>query len=269
MQRVVDIIDRDAQRLRFTLVDIDLQLRAVIKAVVAHAGELWTLSCQLQQLIARGHQRIVPGTAVILKLHIEAGRAAQTADSRRAAGVNPRFFDFVQRLGGALDNGKRGASGAIALVPVFQAHKHARDVLPITTRAGTDGGKNGGDIVLLVFEEIVFNLFHHFQRLLLSGATRQLDRSREHAAIFQRQERGGQAQEQKYHAAQQYHINQHPAYAAMEDFRHAGLIAARAGIEVTVEPAKEAFGAVHFAFMNGFENGGAQRGRQNHRHQYR
>ena len=35
-QRVVDVIDGDAQRLRLALVDIDLQLRAVIQAIVTH-----------------------------------------------------------------------------------------------------------------------------------------------------------------------------------------------------------------------------------------
>ncbi len=38
LQRVIDIVDGNAQRLRFTLIDIDLHLRAVVEAVMANAG---------------------------------------------------------------------------------------------------------------------------------------------------------------------------------------------------------------------------------------
>ncbi|OQV65235.1 hypothetical protein AK51_23215 [Serratia nematodiphila DZ0503SBS1] len=34
---IVDVVDRYAQRLSLALIDIDLQLRAVVQAVVAHA----------------------------------------------------------------------------------------------------------------------------------------------------------------------------------------------------------------------------------------
>ena len=167
MQRVVDIIDRNAQRLCFTLIDIDLQLWAIVQTVVAYARQLWIVARQLQQFVTGSHQRIVSGTGVILQLHIETGRAPEAANGRRAAGVDTGLFDFIQRFGGAFNNGKRGAGFAVTFVPVFQAHEHACDVLTVTAGAGADGGKDGRDVVFLVFEEIIFNLFNYLQRLLL------------------------------------------------------------------------------------------------------
>jgi hypothetical protein len=46
LQGVVDIVDRDAQRLRLTLIDIHLKLRAVVKAVMANAGQARIVACQ-------------------------------------------------------------------------------------------------------------------------------------------------------------------------------------------------------------------------------
>ena len=74
---------------------------------MADAGELVIFAGQLQQGIAGGHQRFVSVARVILQLHIETGGAAQTADGRRTAGKDARFFNFVKRFGCAFDDGKR------------------------------------------------------------------------------------------------------------------------------------------------------------------
>ncbi|MNC44252.1 hypothetical protein D3C75_931520 [compost metagenome] len=55
LQRVIDIINRYTQRLRFTLIDIDLHLRAVVQTIVANAGQQFFVASHLQQLIARLH----------------------------------------------------------------------------------------------------------------------------------------------------------------------------------------------------------------------
>ena len=142
MQRIVDVINGDAQRLSFTLIDIDLQLRAVVEPVMPDAGQQRVFSRQLKQRIARRHQRIVPLTGVIFQLHVEACRTAEAADCRRAAGDDPGFVDLIKRFGGAFNNGKGGAGLRIALVPVFEAHKHAGYVLPVAAGAGANGSEH-------------------------------------------------------------------------------------------------------------------------------
>ena len=74
---------------------------------MADAGELVIFAGQFQQGIAGGHQRFVSVARVILQLHIKTGGAAQTADGRRTAGKDARFFNFVKRFGCAFDDGKR------------------------------------------------------------------------------------------------------------------------------------------------------------------
>jgi hypothetical protein len=106
LQRVVDIVNGDAQRLRFTLIDIDLQLRAVVEAVMANAGQP-LFAGQLKQRIAGRHQRIVPVAGVILKLHIEAGRTAPLIAGGLLA--KTRFVNLIKRFGGAFNDGKGGA----------------------------------------------------------------------------------------------------------------------------------------------------------------
>ncbi len=66
LQGVVDIVNRYAQRLRFPLVNINLQLRAVVQAVVAHAGQGTVFPGQLNELISCGHQRVMACSGVIL-----------------------------------------------------------------------------------------------------------------------------------------------------------------------------------------------------------
>ena len=46
LQGVVDIVDRHTQRLRLTLIDIHLKLRAVVEAVMANAGQAGIVACQ-------------------------------------------------------------------------------------------------------------------------------------------------------------------------------------------------------------------------------
>ncbi|MNC41356.1 hypothetical protein D3C75_901190 [compost metagenome] len=55
MQGVVNIVNRHPQRLGFALVDIHLQLRAIVQTVVAYAGQGGLFTRQLQQPVARGH----------------------------------------------------------------------------------------------------------------------------------------------------------------------------------------------------------------------
>ena len=269
MQRIVDVVNGDAQRLRFTLIDIDLQLRTVVEPVMADPGQQRVFAGQLKQRIACRHQRIVPLTGVILKLHIEACRTAEAADGRRAAGDDPRFVDLIKRFGGAFNNGKGGAGFRVALVPVFETHKHAGHVLPVAAGAGANGSEHRLDVLLLVIEEVIFRLLHHLQRLLLGAAARQLDRGGEHPAILQRQERGGQMQEQEHHPAEQDDVDQHPAQRAVKNFADKGFVAAGAAVEGAVEPAEEAFSFMGFTWLNRLKQRGAKGRGEDHGHQHR
>ena len=141
------------------------------------------------------------GSRVILQFHIKPGGTPQTADGRRAAGKYARFFDMAEGFRRAFNNGERGACVAVALIPVFQAHEHACDVLPVPARARADGGEDGNNVIFLFGVEIVLNLLHHLQRLLLRRTAWQLNGGDKHAAIFQRQEEGWQTQEQEHHSA--------------------------------------------------------------------
>ena len=138
---------------------------------------------------------------VVLQLHIKTRRTAKTANCWRAAGNNSGFFNLIKFFRCTFDNGKRGAGFTVAFAPVFQADKHPRHVLAVAARARTDRGKHRRDVVFLMSEVILLDLFHHFQGLLLGRAAGQLRRGGEHATVLQWQERRWQTQEQKHHAA--------------------------------------------------------------------
>ena len=152
---------------------------------------------------------------VILQLHIKPGGTAQAADRGRAAGKDARLFNAGKRFGRAFNDGERGSRSGIAFVPVFQADKHAGDVLPVAARAGADGREDRNNVIFLFGEEVLLNVLNHLQRLLLGGSARELHRGDEHPPVFLRQERGGKMQEQPHHAAQQHNVNHHPAQAAV------------------------------------------------------
>ena len=187
---------------------------------MAHAGQLRIVGGQLQKGVAGGHQRVVAVAGVVLKLHIEAGGAAQPADGRRAAGKDARLFNLVKGFGRPFDNGKGGAAGGVPLLPVLQAHEHSRHVLAVAAGAGADGGEHRFDVGLLVLKEVVFGLLHHLQRLLLRRAGGQLHRGGEHPAIFLRQERGRQVHKQEHHPAQQQDVDHYPAQRTVQNFAY-------------------------------------------------
>ena len=166
------------------------------------------------------------------------------------------------------NDGKRGARPGIAFVPVLQADKHAGNVLPVSARAGTDGGEDRDNVIFLFGEEVLLHFLHHFKRLLLRCAARKLHRGGEHPPVFHRQERGGQVQEQPHHPAQQHNVNHHPAQAAVQYATNGRFIARGVAVEHPVKPAEEPFLPVMLPFVQRFQNGGAQRGGEDQRDQH-
>ena len=105
--------------------------------------------------------------------------------------------------------------------------------------------------------------------MLLCGAAGQLYRGGKHAAVFQRQEGGWQAQEQENHPAEQQAVDQYPAQTAVQNSGNAFFVALGVAIKHPVKPAEETGLSVMLALMQRFEQGGAQSGGQDHRHQNR
>ena len=162
MQRVVDIVNSHAQRLGFPLIDINLQLWAIVKAVMANPGQPLIFRRQIEQRIAGCHERRVPVAGVVFKLHIKTGGAAQSADCRRVSGEDPRLVNAVKGFCRTFNDRKRGTGFRIAFIPVLQADKHTRDVLTVASRARAHGSENRSNVGLFMIKEIVLNFLHDF-----------------------------------------------------------------------------------------------------------
>ena len=93
-QRGVDVGERKAQRAGFFLVDVDLILGRVLEAVGAHRGEHGILHGHAEQLVARGHERVVAEAGAIHQPQVEAGRGAQFEHRRRREGEREGVLDL-------------------------------------------------------------------------------------------------------------------------------------------------------------------------------
>ena len=92
----------EAERAGLGLVDVDVELRRVVEAVGAHAGEQRVLGGQAEQLVARGHQAVVAEAAAVLQLEVEAGGVAELLHRRRHEREDLRVADLREAPHGAL-----------------------------------------------------------------------------------------------------------------------------------------------------------------------
>ena len=254
-------------------VDVHAQLRGVVLAVGAHVDQQLALAGHAQQLVAGVGQRFVAGTRRVLQEEGEARADAQLRHRRRCEGEDEGVLDLHQRAHRATRH-RIGAVASTALVPLLEFDEgHAR-VLRRAGEAEALHGEHRFHRVLLVVQEVVFQLVDGLQRALLGGAHRRIDHCHQDALVFIGQERAGQAHEQQQHAHGQRKEHRHEAHRALQDALHATLVALAGTVEAVVEPVEEAPGqtamrGVVFTLFQRLEHGGAQRGSQHDGHQHR
>ena len=134
-QRRVDVGYRNAERVRFRLIDVEVQLRRVVEAVLAHLREQRILARRGEQLVARRHQRLVAEIAAIFELHFEAGGVAEFAHRRRQQREDLRVANLRKRLDRAPDDRLRAVDLAGSLVPVGEVDERLAGVLTLTGKA--------------------------------------------------------------------------------------------------------------------------------------
>ena len=72
----------------------------------------------------------------------------------------------------------------LPFIPVFQVHKTNSRILALTGETKTSYRKYGFYRFFLVNQEMLLNLFNHFQGALLRGTCRQDDLVKQNALIF-------------------------------------------------------------------------------------
>src|SRR5690606_40134101 len=237
-QRAVDLGNRDTQRAGLLDVDVEAELRCVLLAVRTHAGQQRTLRGSAQQLVARGDQRFVALSGVVLQIDVEAARRAELHHRwwrhREGHGV----LDLHQRAHGTAGDGLDRGLRRGALVPVLQLDEGHAVVLAAARKAEALHGEYRLDVLGLVLEEMLFDLLPRLLRALLGATDRRLHDGEKDALVLVRQERRRYAQEQETHRNRQRDVDQQEAAAARNDAANALPVAAVSGIQLAVEPAE-------------------------------
>jgi hypothetical protein len=212
-ERGVDVGRGQAHRPGLGLVDVDLQLRGVVLAVGAHAGQGRILGGHAQHLVARGDQGLVADAADVLQLEVEARRGAQFRHGRRHDGEDHGVADLHELAHGPAGDGRSLEVGGLALVEVLQADEGQAGVLAGAGEAEAGDGEDRLHGVLLVDQEVVAHGVEHGLGAFFRRAGRQLDDGEHRALVFLGQEGAGQADEQEAHHQDDHAIGQHPAAA--------------------------------------------------------
>ena len=263
----VDGIEAHAERAGAVAVDDELQLRRIFQPVGAHLRQNLALRRHAQELIARGHQRVVPIAAAVLQAEGEARRGAEFGNRRRTERKDEGVADAHQRAERATGDGLHAVGGAGALRPILQRDKRQRRVLALTREAEAEHADHALHFGLL--EHVAFDLFHHRERALLRGARRQLDVDQHDALVFGRQERRGQPDVEQARGHDDRQVEDQKAPGALEYARDPAFVTLGRAREAAVEPAEEAALRVMMTGLHRLEQRSAQCRRERQGHERR
>ena len=222
-----------------------------------------------KQLISRLGQFFVSQTALVNQLEVKAGRGTQFDDSWQVKGEHHRIFNLREVAHRSTGDRFNFVFFTWTLAPVFQRDERDAGVLAAAGEAEAVNRKHGFHVVLLFGEIVIRHLIQHFLRTLLGGAGRQLRHAQEYPLVLVRQERARQTDEQPRHAHHDDQIQDQITTGAAQNVAYAVGVVVRALIEHAVKPTEETGGRAMAAFLNRLQHGGAQRWRQDQRHQYR
>ncbi len=221
-----------------------------------------------QQLLARLHQGIVADTGAIHELEVKTCRVAELNHRGWGKRDHHRVPDPREVLHRAPGNGLHPIGAAESHLPVLQGDERDPRALATAAEAVTPHGEHGPHIRFLLRQEIVPDLAQHARGALLGGTGRGAHLHEQEALVLLRQKPAWQPQQQEAQDPGNRYINQQIATGTRDDVLHAREVCAVAMIENAIEPAKEAVLRPFMALGRGFEKRGAQRGREDQRHQH-
>ncbi len=220
-----------------------------------------------QQLVTGLRQLVMPKVALVDKLEVKAGRRTEFHNRRKVKGEHHRIFNLRETAHRTAGNSRNFVFRTRTLIPVFQRDERQTGVLAATGEAKAVNGKDGVNVVFLLGEVVVGHLIQHLLGTLLGGTRWQLRHRQEDALILIRQERAWQTDKQERHRHDNQQIEQQITTGAAQNVAYAVGVMVRALIEHAVKPAEEAFFAFAvIAFRDRFKHGGAERWRQDQRH---
>ncbi len=208
--------------------------------------------------------------AAVLQLQVEAGRAAEPGHGGRHEHVDLAVADLLrQRPGRPLGDRRCTVLSPWSVLPVGEVDERLAEVLPVAAEVEAGDGEQGLDVPLLVAQQVVLDLLADGDGPRLGGAGRQRVEADHRALVLDGQEGAGQAHEQPDQGDDQHRVEDQRRQRATDHAAERRLVAAHGGGERSVEPAEEAAGVLAMALFDGFEQVGAERRRQDQRHQDR
>ena len=155
------------------------------------------------------------------------------------------------------------------LVPVLEHDEGDAGVLAASAEAESADLEDRGDNVLLFVEQIVAQRGERLVRADAGGARGRSHVDHHDTLILVGQEPGRDPGEQQGQRRDDDAVDQQVAAALSEHPLHARRVAAGAGVEDAVEPPEEAAFLLVVAFLDGFQERRAQRGREDQRDDHR
>ncbi len=186
----VDVVQREAEGPGLFLIDGHLKLRSVVLPVGADIAQQRAALRQLDELIPRGDEALMPKPGLILQLEVKPGRTAEGTDGRGRGYQHAGADDGRKSAVGPVDDGRSAQFRGVALVPVAQADVALRRALPLAAPRAAKGQHHALHGVLFVFEKMPLHLFDHLEGFRFGGSRRQLHLHGQDALILVGQEGG-------------------------------------------------------------------------------
>ncbi|MNB89842.1 hypothetical protein D3C75_368890 [compost metagenome] len=266
----IDVANRNAQRLCFFLVDINLVLRSIFQAVRTHTDQQVRVFRHFtKELVTCLSQFFVTQTALVNQLEVEAGRRTQFHNRWQVERKHHRIFNLREGAHRAAGNCFNFVLFAWTFAPVFQRYEGDTGVLTTTRKAKAVNRKHGFNVRFLFGEVVIGHFIQHFLGTFLRCTRRKLRHCQEYALVFIRQEGAWQTNEQERHADHDDDIQQQITTGAAQNIAYAVGVMMRALIKHAVEPTEEPFMLAVAPFLNRFQHGGAQCWRQDQCHENR
>ena len=255
-ERRIDGIERHAQGIGFVTVDVDLQLRRILQSIRADLGEDFALGGHAKELVARVNQGLVSGPAAVLQAEGEARSRVQFRNGRRAQREDEGIPHPHQGTHGAARHRFGRLPGAFAFGPVLECHECQGGILALARKTKAQHAHHALDFRLL--EDEAFDLLHHGERALLSGAGWQLHVDDDVALVFIGQERSRQARVHHSHRAHDGSVDHEVAHGFLQDAADHALVGFCGTAEASVEPAEKPFLLMVVPCLYGLQQGCAQ-----------
>ncbi len=254
-QGIVDVAEGEPEGARLRLIDVDVILGLVLKAVGAGRCEKRGLPRLAQDLVARRHQGFMALVGDILEIEVKAVAVAHSRNRRRSQRIHLGILDLRKCLHRTTRDRLRGELRARAFVERPHPDEDKADVLALAGEAEACDVERTLDRVLFLVEVVIAYLFQHTDGSVPGRADRQLHRGDDDPLVFLRQERTRQTHEQ--------HRDQHDDADEAEQEHQRPLdhparpigVGGAGAVEVAVEPR----GGTVATLLVGLQERGAER----------